>query len=188
MTKSHYFYALSLSNEVKKSLLMFSNEMKERFPFKKWVHHEDYHITLAFLGHINSEQLTSLNQDLEWKLKNTSEINLTIEHTGVFGKSDAPRILWAGMEQSEPLIQLQKIIYEHCVENGLKLDKRPYNPHITLARKWDSDDPFNLQEFRSYSEQKFPVLSDTIQAVTLFQTHLDRSPKYEIRKRFKLQI
>ena len=51
MPSAHYFFALALPSEVKRDLHALSESIQKEFPFKKWVHPEDYHITLAFLGH-----------------------------------------------------------------------------------------------------------------------------------------
>lgn len=55
MEGHHYFFALLLPQDIKSYLQEKCEQIKMDFPFKRWVHHEDYHITLAFLGHASEE-------------------------------------------------------------------------------------------------------------------------------------
>ena len=54
---THYFWAISLSEDVKKTMFMEFEKIKGYFPFKRWVHELDYHITLTFLGSAQEEKL-----------------------------------------------------------------------------------------------------------------------------------
>ena len=47
---THYFWAISLSDDVKETVYGKFEKLNESFPYKRWVHEFDYHITLTFLG------------------------------------------------------------------------------------------------------------------------------------------
>ncbi len=55
--ESHYFFALELPESCKNKLNEWAGTIKEAYSFKSWVHPEDYHITLAFLGFAEEERL-----------------------------------------------------------------------------------------------------------------------------------
>ncbi|KHD85934.1 RNA 2',3'-cyclic phosphodiesterase [Heyndrickxia ginsengihumi] len=181
---NHYFLAALLPNEMKKSLWQVTQQMQQELNFKSWVYKEDYHITLAFLGEASQEQLEQVNTDILHDIKRIPSFTLKIDHFGTFGNSNKPRILWAGIEQSHELMELQKMIYHHCLRAGFQLDRRPFNPHITLARKWRDEKAFQqdvLSTYRTDTQQSF-----IIEQAVLYQTHLDQLPKYEVKKQFVL--
>lgn len=182
--KTHYFYALKLPHEVKLQLEKICNQLQ--FPFDRWVHQEDYHITLAFLGYANKEQLHASLHFVREMLVESHSFPLTIDHLGVFGKKDSPRIFWAGTEPEERLSKLRKLVYDACHKAEFQLETRPFHPHITLARKWTGDIPFS----DSILTQKNPFVQDTINfqanEVVLYKTNLVKVPKYEVVESFRL--
>lgn len=187
MKHTHYFFALALPNHVKQELRNVSEQIASKHAFKKWVHYEDYHITLAFLGNTNPNQLKESIRNVKSSLEGSLSFMLHMNQVGIFGRSDAPRILWAGVEHSTNLVEVQKLVYDSCTKAGFHLDKRPFNPHITLARKWAQERPFMMSELLIEMEQYFSGIDFFCREVVLYQTHLERTPKYEKIESFKLQ-
>ncbi len=183
MGNTHYFLAVPLTSEVKEQLAKWQKTVALHFPFRTWVHQEDYHITLAFLGAVSPKQLEAVRKAI-CKVANThAPFTLSLATLRTFGNPIAPRILWQGVEKEEKLMVLQRDVYTACVEIGFSLDKRPFIPHITVARKWRGDDEFRLEEMRKMGESRG---SFEVRHVVLYQTHLDRTPKYEAIALFPL--
>lgn len=184
-TNQHYFYALELPQELKAELEETCGILQEVLPFKRWVHHQDLHITLAFLGHANEEQLALSMEKLHSGIQCPS-FQLIIDHLGVFGKSDAPRIFWAGVKHEPLLHQARDEVYTACLDSGFKLETRPFKPHLTLARKWSNDFPFTTEMLEN--ENPFVKGEFVFQAenVVLYKTHLGKEPKYEAVAKFPL--
>ena len=183
MTDTHYFFALALPEEIKNFLHDQSKEMQTSMPFKKWVHPEDYHITLAFLGQSEQENLENAIHCLNTSISAFSPFPLELDHLGVFGNKESPRILWAGLKASAPLNELRKQVYACCLRAGFILDSKPFTPHITLARKWAENEPFSSQKLHTIIKENQLFTGNR---VVLYQTHLDRIPKYEEKKVFLL--
>ncbi len=61
----HYFVAITLPNYIKEVLSNYKEDMEEELPFRSWVHKEDYHITLSFLGSATEEQLEGIKNGLQ---------------------------------------------------------------------------------------------------------------------------
>ncbi|WP_028392301.1 RNA 2',3'-cyclic phosphodiesterase [Bacillus cihuensis] len=178
MTKTHFFYALTLPDETKELLQQTSERIKTEFPFKKWLHHDDYHITLAFLGDAPEEMRQKSLELVNVALAEVSKFELYLNGMGIFGDLASPRILWAGVDPSEQLFNLQKKVYTACEEAGFTLDKKPFKPHITLARKFIGN-AFQLnrmQELADISNRTYRFQGAT---VTLYQTHLGQAPSYQ---------
>ncbi len=185
MPSAHYFFALALPSEVKRDLHALSESIQKEFPFKKWVHPEDYHITLAFLGHAPEPMLNEAIYRTGLALADTSSFPLTINGTGTFGSRQFPRILWAGTNQSNSLQLLQEKVYAACTNSGFQLDKKPFKSHITLARKWTGESPFSSEPLNQHVASIEPNQFSAAEVV-LYQTHPKRMPKYEIKEAFKL--
>lgn len=174
---THFFFALVLPDDIKAYLNAVTEQLKPDFPFKKWLHPADYHITMAFLGNAPDTLKEDALGRVGSELANEASFGLELGDIGGFGKSDSPRILWAGVKQQERLFAIQKKVYNSCIEGGFELDKKPFKPHITLARKFEGDNPFSLEGVRQMAN----VQDKHFEAdqVALYQTHLGASPSYE---------
>lgn len=185
--QTHYFYALKLPSEIKLQLNQYCLDLQSEFPFSRWVHKEDYHITLAFLGHASVEMLEASKALVQTALREHEAFQLSIQSLGTFGKSDAPRIFWAGIEAAPRLDYLRAVVFSACENSGFKLETRPFHPHITLARKWQGEASFPLTT--TELERHFGTpLSFQAKEIVLYQTHLDKTPKYEAITTFPLYV
>lgn len=184
--KTHFFFAFSLPMETKLKLKEVCTIMKERFPFQRWVHFEDLHITLAFLGAADERKLEAAKNSIEERLTGHKSFPLHIHELGVFGREEAPRIFWANTYTENRLTEVRDIVFSACQEAGFDLETRPFKPHITLARKWIGTEPFDANLLIHKNPFKEESIFFTANEVVLFQTHLDRTPKYERKAIFPL--
>lgn len=89
------------------------------------------HITLAFLGNVDSDQQSCV-ESVANKLQG-SPFTLTIDTAGYWHK---PRILWIGPgTMPDTLVTLATALRDGALNCGLQMDMRPYNAHMTLMRK-----------------------------------------------------
>ncbi len=174
----HYFYAVKLPNEVKSFLNEWIQTKKSEFPFKNWVYPEDYHITLAFLGFVEENRLKNSIEATSEILAGEQSFSMVLNELGIFGAAKSPRIFWADVQRSERLMEIQKKVYNSCVKSGFELDKKPFRPHITLARKWVSDRSFNhdsLLRIKDGGEE----YSFQVKEIVLYESHVEKTPKYK---------
>lgn len=188
MTKHHYFFAVKLPKEAKEFLYEWIQARKEDFPFARWIHPEDYHITLVFLGFAEKTMLEQVVEKVKPILEKEAAFTLTFNSNGIFGPQKAPRIFWADVESSEQLFSIQRAVYKECVKTGFELDKKPFRPHITLARKWNSGDDFDIKTLMQIREADENPFSFNVTEVVLYETHLDKTPKYLEYANFPLAI
>ena len=185
MSQTHYFIAVPIDSIVKEKI--FNWNERENPPFKRLVHKQDYHITLVFLGGIGESMLKELQKELNKVVTIHAAFTLTIDELGIFGPQNRPRIFWAGVKKEEKLFELQKAIFQTCTDLGIEVDKRSYNPHITLARKYSGDDPYVSDQlnasFQSYMESETWQVSN----IVIYRTNLDKVPKYEVVASFPLE-
>ncbi|WP_169891114.1 RNA 2',3'-cyclic phosphodiesterase [Litchfieldia alkalitelluris] len=185
MADAHYFLAVPLSDDARTILSDWREELKEEVSFKSWVHPLDFHITLAFLGSASEKAISLTKEKIGAISSFYPAFQLEINGLGTFGKQESPRVFWAGVQHSEALIKLQKKVHEACKEVGFSLDSRPYSPHITLARRWKEKSPLDVKKIQTFNIQA-GVTSFPVQEMILYQTHLNRTPKYEAISRFSL--
>ncbi|MCM3569648.1 RNA 2',3'-cyclic phosphodiesterase [Neobacillus mesonae] len=176
MQYTHYFFAVKISEETKVVMKGKMEKLQKAFPFKRWVYHQDLHITLAFLGAADSDMLTAAVRFVEDGLKNEKTFSLKIHGLGIFGRKDSPRIFWADTMESAELSSIRKKVFLACEKAGFSLESRPFRPHITLARKWDSVSSFEKNKLEPFLFEPLPF---TVNEIVLYQTRLDQLPKYE---------
>ncbi|RSL34226.1 RNA 2',3'-cyclic phosphodiesterase [Salibacterium salarium] len=178
---SHYFLALPLPVEEKRRITRWKEEAKPYLSFKKWVHEKDYHITLFFLGSMNSHQVKKISEAMSNIAAIASPFIISGGGVGYFGRADTPKVCWVGSRLTPRLAEIQAQISAKCVEHGFNEEKRQYRPHITIARKWTGDNSFQKQW------ENVPELYDfdwEIDHFVLYKTHLNQEPKYEVLERF----
>ena len=65
---------------------------------------------------------------------NGPAFSLRLSTVGYFPPRRDPRILWAGLSESEELLRLQARIERTLVSLGLEGEERKFHAHITVAR------------------------------------------------------
>jgi RNA 2',3'-cyclic 3'-phosphodiesterase len=117
--------------EVPRSVAAGLSLLKGGLPGSRWVDAENYHVTLRFIGDVDTRQA----DDLADALDHISLPPLTLITRGlsVFG-SKKPHALIALVEPKSDLITLHADMERLCQRIGLPADARRFIPHITLAR------------------------------------------------------
>lgn len=125
------FTALEIPEDICDTLI----DLERPIPGASWVDADDLHITLRFFGDVSDE----LAHDIADLLDTTPSdaFAMRIAGLGTFGAE--PRLLYAGVEPSPALESLARAHDRIARSLGLPKDKRPWKPHITLARLKDAD-------------------------------------------------
>lgn len=187
MEKStHYFWAVQLPDDIKQNIQDEMQKRKQVFQFKRWVHMSDYHITLAFLGAMDEHKRHSIIDLVGNSIKDEKAFNLQIQGISIFGNPKSPRIFWGAVNRESALFELQSIVHRTCQEAGFTLDNRPYQPHITLARKWGGDEAFEVGLLEKETPFYETPLLFVAKKVVLYKTNLEKTPKYEPIETFSL--
>ena len=88
------------------------------------------HITLAFLGPLTEADLAKVVQVPPIPSR---EFTIELDKLGYWPRS---RVLWLGASQvPAELVQLERGLWDALVVVGFQRERRPYSPHVTLARK-----------------------------------------------------
>ena len=179
MSRPHYFIAIPIPTEISERFEQCKLKAEQTYPFRTWVHKEDYHITLAFLGDASSSQLNDVKQAMGQIAEVHYAFSLRLDSVSTFGQPFSPRILWKGVREEPRLHMMQQDVYNACTCIGFSLEKRPFKPHITIARKWQGENKFDIEGINSIFNDIGKNKSFLVDRIVLYRTHLDRIPKYE---------
>ncbi len=131
----------------------------------RWLPPENYHLTLVFLGEIESAILSGLQFALEQKLEAAESVTLTISAITPFPFS-RPRIAAALVENTAELLRLQSDVANCVRKYGITLERRRFVSHVTLGRlKQGAGKTVDFQA-------RIILLSGIADSVTLFQSEL----------------
>jgi 2'-5' RNA ligase len=123
------FIAIPLPETILNSII----KLQEPIRGIKWQKKvEQMHLTLRFLGETPQTELAGLQIELNTILMN--RFTIQIEGVGVFPHQRSPRVIWAGIRKSKPLMELQQKVETRCRRSGFKPEKRSFKPHITFGR------------------------------------------------------
>lgn len=98
----------------------------------RWQSEDQLHLTLRFVGDVDRHQAEDVHAALGTVRHPGFEIALA--GVGSFERRGEPTTLWAGVAPQEPLKILHKKIDQAIARIGLGLERRAFQPHITLAR------------------------------------------------------
>lgn len=97
----------------------------------RMVSKDKLHITLLFLGRVSPEQARRLTE-AAGRIR-AGPFSLTIDKPGWWPR---PKVLWLGVSVIPPeLLALVNDLRRLAADLDLPVDSRPYEPHITYARK-----------------------------------------------------
>lgn len=152
----------------------------------RWVDQNNIHITLAFPGNTGEEKLIEISSVLEKKCGGFGRFEIKIRGAGVFRNLSDPRVIWTGIEPSEKLDQLNMLIKNSLAEVEVRLEDRPFRPHLTLGRiknlKPENSLGKLIDKFKETDLQTVPV-----NEVVLYESILrQQGPLYKPLEKYKL--
>jgi 2'-5' RNA ligase len=160
------FIAVDLPSTMKKNL----ETMFFGIPGARWVALDQLHLTVRFIGEVDGALFLDIKNTLEEI--SISPFDIQLKGVGHFPPRGAPRVIWVGLEKSEPVQLLRKKIDGALLRIGLEPEGRKFSPHITLARLKNtslqkvadflsanglfSQEPFQIDDFKLYSSTLTP--------------------------------
>lgn len=101
-------------------------------PGARWQASEQFHITLQFLGEVDGGSARRLAEALQ--AVDVPAFETSLRSCGVFPHRGATRALWLGVEDPAPFRALHRQVTRICDEEGLRVERRRFTPHLTVAR------------------------------------------------------
>jgi 2'-5' RNA ligase len=129
------FFAVELSQEIAAGVRRIQEGLKAHAPSVRWVRPEGIHLTLKFLGEVDSDRVEGIVHKAEDGVQAVRPFNLGLRRCGGFPNAKNPRVIWIGVDDpSGELKKVQTRVEEGMEELGFVREGREYAPHLTLGR------------------------------------------------------
>ena len=123
------FIGISPTDEIRKSLVKMQNYLQRHGTTGSYLTSENLHMTLSFIGEYPEvDPIMDAMEEMSF-----SAFPIVYSHIGTFRES----IVWGGIEPSEPLMILVKVLRRQLALADIPFDNSSFSPHFTLARHTD---------------------------------------------------
>lgn len=138
------FAGIDLPNEVRENLAALLGGLRPCARLN-WSPAENLHITTKFIGEWPEQRLDALVAALQ-SLPPRQPIGIALQGLGWFPNARAPKIFWVGVKADGGLAELARHTDETVARLGVPLERRPFSPHLSLARIREQVPLARLQE------------------------------------------
>ena len=125
----------------------------------KWVQREQLHLTLRFIGEVDSakfQQIKTALSDVR-----SAPFSMALRGVGQFPPKRAARVLWVGVDAPPALNQLHAQVETTLNRLDFAPEERPFSAHLTLARLKNPPPPSVVQDYLSrhaaFQSESFPI-------------------------------
>lgn len=179
------FLAINLPDEIKEQIAL----LQQPFDLKgiKLVEKDNLHFSLAFLGHINDQQLELLKNPLSNLIVQYSPLLIKCQGLGVFPDIERPQVIWMG-GQSRQLNNLGQQLRAELKRAKLNYDEKKFSAHLTLGRvKFITEKNLSIikQQLTRQDNNHFATIK--VETVEIMESELTtHGPTYQVIASFKL--
>lgn len=184
MRKKRIFVGISLPSEIKTKIKKFQHQLNISEPNFRWTRVENLHITLNFLGHLKDREVVEVEHVMDQVIPRFSAFKTWISEIRFFPSERYARIVALMIKDKDDLEKLQKeLSQEFSRLPFVKLDRREYKPHLTIARIKGRIKDSNLQKIKNARLK----IEWEIDNAELIHSVLGRTgPKYTVLKKYQL--
>ena len=172
--KLRLFIACELPAEVLNALAQIQDDLQGAGAEQlRWVRPEGIHLTLKFLGDVDRARVDDVITSLQACIQPFT-IELNMGNLGSFG-GRRPRVVWVGLDgQTQSLADLAKTVEGALERLGFPAERRPFAPHLTLARVRERATAAERERLASLIEgyQTPPLPDVSLSRVALIQSIL----------------
>jgi RNA 2',3'-cyclic 3'-phosphodiesterase len=147
------------------------------------------HLTLAFLGWTPDGQLDDVVAAARAAATPQPAFELSFAGAGRFPATGRPRVVWLGIgEGQDALAELAARVVRELRARDLKLDDRPFAPHLTLARVRDeATGPEGRTIAAAVETLVVPELRTRVERIAVVESVLSpKGPRYTARAELPL--
>lgn len=167
------FLAFELPQDLKTTVTRVSEEIRKSSLDVRWVRPEFIHLTVIFMGGVQSEQISSMGDSIGAVCANHASFSIFLKPMGCFPNSRNPRVIWLGIDGDLDRMSgfrddLQRVLSPF----GIKEEERAFRPHLTLGRfKKPGKRQSELEQMIArYSDLSSPIC--TLEELVFFRSDL----------------
>ena len=167
------FLAFELPRDVKTVVDRVAGEVRRSGLDVRWVKVENIHLTVVFLGNVNTENLAGVEKGAEETCLRYGPFDIALGGMGCFPNTRNPRVIWLGVEGDlDRMSPFRDALQDKLEPFGVKAEKRPFRPHLTLGRFKNRGNPPGrlLDMLSSHKDLTSPVRS--LNELVLFKSEL----------------
>ena len=187
------FIGVELDDHVRLAAAGVMDGLREELPRQdaefttRWIPPPNLHITLWFLGEISDSDAAPVAAALQQPFREPS-FAIAVRGAGVFPPSGPPRVLWIGVANgAREMGRLYVELADRLVPLGFRRERRPYVPHLTIARVKESGPGTSRAIRQLLAATPADCGMSPVNAVTLFRSRLSpRGAVYEVLLRVPL--
>jgi 2'-5' RNA ligase len=134
--KLRAFFAWELPAGAKAALGALAAELRGRpdGDAVRWVRSESYHVTLRFLGNVETADVPALVAAVQAELAAAKPFEVVLGAAHAFPSARQPRVVVVALEPGAPLAALAERVEAGVVAAGLPAERRRFRAHLTLGR------------------------------------------------------
>src|SRR5260370_25155720 len=127
------FFGLPVPEGQRAAVADFLAACAEAAPQFRWTPAANLHLTVRFIGNIDRALVEAIADRLG--ARSSRAFDLELADLGTFGHGRHVRVVWRGLRDgAEAVAALAAQVEAECAAAGLVAEKRPFQPHLTLAR------------------------------------------------------
>ena len=133
--KIRTFIAINIPDDVRAAIGEFQRILREHRADVKWVRPESIHITLKFLGDVETPRIKEIARSIDETVKDVEPFTVSVQGVGTFPNDRRPRVLWVGVKTGADILSDVAARIDGALSGlGFEKEKRRYSAHLTLGR------------------------------------------------------
>jgi 2'-5' RNA ligase len=150
------FFAVPVPDDIRSRIQNGLAAFQKDWPDVQWVHPEDYHVTLRFIGGLQAESLTRLLADVKGEALPFAPFTMKLQGLSTFPPHRDRAVLWIDLATMSPdLLDLQQRLEEAVQAWGFAAESRPFTPHLTIGRFKSHDTEGLMERLPEFAAQEF---------------------------------
>ncbi|MDQ3230495.1 MAG: RNA 2',3'-cyclic phosphodiesterase [Pseudobdellovibrionaceae bacterium] len=185
------FFALPIPTSQQSRIAEGFAPFQRQWPAVQWVHPEDYHLTLRFIGGLPPDELAHLLAVVQRQRLNWTPFTMDLKGLCCFPPRRDRGVLWIGVDPIPgELRDLQEHLEAQVQSLGFPPERRPFTPHLTVGRFQGADAPSIMDALPAQTDRLWGRL--TWDEYVLMKRRsgargLTSPPAYEVLARFPVE-
>ncbi len=176
---------ISVDVDATPKLMEFSEKLIGSEAQLKVVDLKIVHLTLKFLGDTEEALIDDIEKAITLSAQGIEPFTIDMKSTGAFPNLNYMKVIWVGLENADPLVNIAKTLNNELSRFGFKREKKGFRPHITVARVKGPKNKHAVADIlKEYQDEFFG--SQKVESIRLKKSVLSREgPTYSTVKEVK---